>query len=65
KLKSKLVEYDIDHFNWGLERAIAERFRRAGSPWRITNSEINFFFTLGLCESPLFSAKNAGNANQD
>ncbi len=57
KLKSKLVEYDIDHFNWELEKAIAERFRNAGSPWKLANSEINFFFTLGLSEAPLFSAK--------
>jgi CRISPR-associated protein Cas8b/Csh1 subtype I-B len=57
KLKSKLVEYDIDHFNWGLEKSIGERFRRAGSPWKLTTSEINFFFTLGLCEAQLFAAK--------
>jgi CRISPR-associated protein Csh1 len=63
KLKSKLVEYEKDHFNWGLEKAIAERFRLAGSPWQLTNSEINFFFTLGLCEAPLFSARAANEAN--
>jgi CRISPR-associated protein Csh1 len=63
KLKSKLVEYEKDHFNWGLEKAIAERFRRAGSRWQLTNSEINFFFTLGLCEAPLFSARAANKAD--
>lgn len=57
KIKSKLVEYDIDHFSWGLEQAVAERFRLASSPWRMPNSEINFFFTLGLCEARLFSPK--------
>lgn len=57
KIKSKLVEYEIDHFYWGLEQAIAERFRRSGQPWKTTNSEINFFFTLGLCEARLFSSK--------
>jgi len=57
KIKSKLVEYDIDHFSWSLEQAVAERFRLAGSPWRMPNSEINFFFTLGLCEARLFSPK--------
>ena len=57
KIKSKLVEYDIDHFSWGLEQAVAERFRLANSPWRMPNSEINFFFTLGLCEARLFSPK--------
>ena len=59
KLKSKLVEYEIDHFYWELEKAIAERFRKAGAPWRLINSEVNFFFTLGLCEAPLFKAKSA------
>ena len=63
KLKSKLVEYEKDHFNWGLEKAIAERFRHAGSPWKLTHSEINFFFTLGLCEAPLFSAKAKDKPN--
>lgn len=63
KLKSKLVEYEKDHFNWGLEKAIAARFRHAGSPWKLTHSEINFFFTLGLCEAPLFSAKTKGKTN--
>lgn len=57
KIKSKLVEYDIDHFYWGLEQAIAERFRSANSPWRITTSDINFFFALGLTEARIFSAK--------
>ncbi len=63
KLKSKLVEYEKDHFNWGLEKAVAERFRHAGSPWKLTHSEINFFFTLGLCEAPLFSAKAKDKTN--
>ena len=63
KLKSKLVEYEKDHFNWGLERAIADRFRHAGSPWKQTHSEINFFFTLGLCEAPLFSPKAKDKTN--
>jgi CRISPR-associated protein Csh1 len=57
KIKIKLVEYDIDHFYWGLEQAVAERFRRANFPWMITNSEINFFFTLGLSEARIFRAK--------
>jgi CRISPR-associated protein Csh1 len=63
KMKSKLVEYEKDHFNWELEKGIAERFRRAGSPWNITKSEINFFFTLGLCEARLFSAGVANQTN--
>lgn len=63
KLKQKLVEYEKEPSNRGLEKAIAERFRRAGSPWQLTNSEINFFFTLGLCEAPLFSARAANEAN--
>jgi CRISPR-associated protein Csh1 len=64
KMKSKLTDYDVDHFNWGLEAAISERFRRTQSPWKITISEINFFFTLGLCEARLFSPKNADTIDQ-
>ena len=53
RLKSKLVEYERDYYG-GLERAIAERFRLARSPWRMPSSEISFFFTLGMCEAQLF-----------
>lgn len=54
KIKNKLREYDKDYIWWQLEKTIAEKFRNADSPWRLANSEISFFFTLGLCEASIF-----------
>ncbi len=45
--QNKLEEYGKNYYSQ-LEQVIAEYFVRAGSKWRISDDEINFYFLLGM-----------------
>jgi CRISPR-associated protein Csh1 len=65
KIQNKLEEYGKNYYRQ-LEEIIAEYFVRAGSNWKISDSEINFYFLLGMDLSdartepgePIFKAKS-------
>ncbi len=47
KAQNKLEEYEKNYYTQ-LEQVISEYFAKAGSDWKISDDEINFYFLLGM-----------------